>query len=211
MREDSPKFYPAKVSRYTVHCFVWLDNKPVFFIDTLFGHHTPTTVPRGLNDGTRIQVSCPYAVRAYNENMGGVDLADQMRRFYTCTHKSSRRWYLRMFWFLVDLAIDNAFILECIIRESTPGQHKRTNKLFRKELATELLSKHSSRTRAGCQAQNAPARLMQQHFPDILGTDSQCVWCSREKKRKRTRYGCKDCGDVHLCVVPCFKLYHTRI
>ena len=56
-----------------IHCFVWLDNKPVFFIDTLFGHHTPTTVPRGLNDRTHIQVLCPYAVRAYNENMGGVD------------------------------------------------------------------------------------------------------------------------------------------
>ena len=104
-----------------IHCFVWLDNKPVIFIDILFRHHTPTTVPRGLNDGTRIQVSCLYAVRAYNENIGGLDLADQMRRFYTCTHKSSRRWYLRMFWFLVDLAIDNAFILECIVHESTPG------------------------------------------------------------------------------------------
>ena len=46
---------------------------------------------------------------------------------------------------------------------------------------TELLSMHSSRTRAGRQAQNAPAWLMQRHFPDILGTTSQCVWYSREK------------------------------
>ena len=73
-----------------VHCFVWLDNKPVFFVDTLFGCSTYTTVPRGLPDGTRIQVACPEAVKAYNEHMGGVDLADQMCRFYTCTHKSSR-------------------------------------------------------------------------------------------------------------------------
>ena len=109
--------------------------------------------------------------------MGSVDLADQMRRFYTCTHKSSHR----LFWFLVDLAIDNAFVLECIIRERTPGLHKRKNKNFHKELATELLSKHNSRLQPGCQVQNAPARLMQRHFPVNLGIDSQCVWCSREK------------------------------
>ena len=48
--------------------------------------------------------------------MGGVDLADQMHRFYTCTHKSPRRWYLWLFWFLLDLAIDIAFILECYSR-----------------------------------------------------------------------------------------------
>ena len=29
-------------------------------------------------------------------------------------------------------------------------------------------------------------------------------------KGKRTFYWCKDCGKV-LCVVPCFKLYHTPI
>ena len=74
-----------------VYCFVWLDRKPVFFVDTLFGCTSYTTVYRGLLDGTRVQVMCPEAVKAYNEHMGGVDLADQMHRFYTCTHKSSRK------------------------------------------------------------------------------------------------------------------------
>ena len=190
-----------------IHCFVWLDSKPVFFVDTLFGCSLHTTVPRGMSDGTRTQIACPEAVKAYNENMGGVDLADQMRRFYTCTHRSSRRWYLRLFWFLVDLAIDNALILESF----RPDQRRRKNKDFRKELATELLSKYISRQRAGRQAQNAPARLLQRHFPDNLGTDSQCVVCSKEHTRKRTRYGCKDCGNVHLCISPCFRIYHTRL
>ena len=167
-------------------------------------------LPRGLPDGTRTQVSCPQAVKAYNENMGGVDLADQMRRFYTCTHKSSRRWYLRLFWFLVDLAVDNAYILECCMREKT-GLSRRTNLIFRKKLATELLSMHSSRSHSGRQAQNVPARLVQWHFPAKLGSDSQCVMCSRQSTRKHTRFGCKDCGNVHLCVDPCFRLYHTKL
>ena len=58
------------------HCFVWLDNKPVFFVDTLFDCTTYTTVPMDLPDGTRINISCPEAVKAYNEHMRGVDLAD---------------------------------------------------------------------------------------------------------------------------------------
>ena len=48
-------------------------------------------------DRTQVQVLCPEAVKAYNEHMGGVgvDLADQMyNRFYTCTHKSSHKWYV---------------------------------------------------------------------------------------------------------------------
>jgi len=195
-----------------VHCFVWLDRKPVFFIDTIFDYTTPTTVPRGLSDGTRINVSCPHGVMAYNESMGGVDLADQMRRFYTCSRKSSQRWYLRLFWFLLDVAIDNAFILESFRPDRTPAPRRRTHKDFREELATELLSKFSSRKHSGRQVQDAPARLVQRHFPKHLGTaDSQCVVCRKEHTRKRTRYGCEDCGNVPLCVDPCFRIYHTRL
>ena len=157
-----------------------------------------------------MNVTCPLAVKAYNEHMGGVDLADQIRRFYTCTHKSSRKWYLWLFWFLVDLAINNAYIIESFWRKHE-NRFKRKSKEFRKQLATELLSMHSSRQRAGRQAQNVPARLVQRHFPDIVGTDNQCVVCSKSHTRRRTRYGCKDCGNVHLCVTPCFRIYHTRL
>ena len=62
--------------------------------------------------------------------MGSVDLADQMCKFYTCTHKSSRKWYLWLFWFLVNLAIDSAYILECCIQDRTPGQSRHNNKVF---------------------------------------------------------------------------------
>jgi len=134
-----------------------------------------------------------------------------MRRFYTCTHKSSRQWYLRLFWFLLDVAIDNAFFLESFRPDRTPAPRSRTNKDFRLELATELLGKFSSRQRSGRHVVEPPARLVQCHFSKRLGSaDSQCVLCRREHTRKRTRYGCADCGNVPLCVDPCFRIYHTR-
>ena len=81
-------------------------------------------------DGSHVQVICPEAVKAYNEHMGGVDLADQMRRLYTCTHKSSRKWYFWLFWFLVDLTVDNAYVLECWFRDRTPGQGRHKNTIL---------------------------------------------------------------------------------
>ena len=130
-----------------------------------------------------MNVTCPLAVKAYNEHMSSVDLADQICRFYICTHKSSRKWYLQLFWFLVDLAINNAYIIESFWREHE-NRFKRKSREFRKQLATELLSMHSSRQRAGRQAQNVPARLVQRHFPDNLGTDNQCVVCSKSRTRR---------------------------
>ena len=108
--------------------------------------------------------------------MGGVDLANEMHRLYTCIQKSSQRWYLWLFWFLVELAIDNDYILECCIQDSTHGQC-RHNTLFHKEPATNLLSKHSSQKIFGCQVQNSPARLSQWHFQTTqeLIVNVQCV------------------------------------
>ena len=88
--------------------------------------------------------------------MGSVNLADQIRRFYTYTHKSSRKWYLRLFWFLVDLAINNAYIIESFWWQHE-NRFKHKNKEYYKQLDTELLSMHSSRQRAHCQVQNVPA------------------------------------------------------
>ena len=39
---------------------------------------------RKLGDGSSIDVACPTAVKLYNQNMSGIDLADQLRGTYTC-------------------------------------------------------------------------------------------------------------------------------
>ena len=164
------------------------------------------SVSRKLRNGSSIRVPCPPAVVAYNQSMGGVNLADQIRRFNSCTHKSSRRWYLRLFWFLLDLAIDNAYILEC---HFNPTCKRNGIKGFREELATILLSQHSSRHRSGRQAQEKPARLMDCHFPVNLHVQALCLVCSCPNTRKHTNFGCRECGNVHLCVDPCFS--HTML
>ena len=48
-------------------------------------------VSRQLPDGSCIDVACPLAVKLYNQNMGGVDLADQMCKYYAWTRTSRTR------------------------------------------------------------------------------------------------------------------------
>jgi hypothetical protein len=82
-----------------VHCFVWKDNRCVSMIDTITNPQAAaTTVSRRNKDGTTGNVSCPEAIKLYNTFMGGVDLADQKRKSYSCSRKS-RKWWHRLFFF----------------------------------------------------------------------------------------------------------------
>ena len=66
---------------------------------------------RKQRDGTVIQVPTVPAAISYNKNMGGVDLNDQQRNYYAVGRKS-RKWWRYLLWFLVDVSIVNAHILE---------------------------------------------------------------------------------------------------
>lgn len=59
-------------------------------------------------------------------------------------------------------------------------------------------------------------RLSERHFPEFIPSTVQkrrpvkrCVLCHKRKIRKESRYMCKDCS-VGLCIVPCFKEFHTE-
>ena len=61
---------------------------------------------------------------------------------------------------------------------------------------------------------NNPERVTKRHFPSIYSNEAskkknqvrKCVVCSKQGKRRESRYYCSQC-DVGLCVVPCFELY----
>ena len=95
-----------------VHCFVWKDKKPVAFVNTICDVRDFAAVRRKQSDGSIIVVECPSAVVLYNENMGGVDLADQKRKMYSASRKSKVKWYMRLFYYLLDVVVVNAHILE---------------------------------------------------------------------------------------------------
>lgn len=58
----------------------------------------------------KIEITCPHIVQEYNKHMGGVDLMDS---FLGRNHMTvrSKKWYLRIFFHLFDLAVINSWIV----------------------------------------------------------------------------------------------------
>ena len=232
-REELPKFgeaqikalkrgehIAAQVTPKNVQCFVWKDRKPVYFINTICDYNSMGMVARKLGDGSSIDVSCPLAVKLCNQ-MGGVDLADQLRGAYTCTRKSRTWWYMRLFWFFLDSSMVNAYILESVspnhvLPIAKTGRQKkryRSQLAFRKQLVIELIGDHSSRGLRGrpSTVRDHSSSRSKQHFTEELSNTADCVVCRRlHNKRKRTKFGCVVCGGLHMCAVPCFKIHHTH-
>lgn len=98
----------------------WKEKKVVHFISTQSNPVGDETVNRKQRNRTIIQVPTVPVVKAYNKNMGGVDVHDQMRGYYAIGAKL-RKWWRYLFWFCFDVSIVNSFILE----------KKALNQLFR--------------------------------------------------------------------------------
>ena len=172
-----------------VQCLVWRDRKTIPFINTTCEPSKQTIVMRKKKDGSRIIVSCPQSVQLYNSYMGGVDVADQLRKAYS--KRKSKKWWLPVFYFLVDVSVVNSYILH----HETPHTPKPILKEFILELSTELMSSHCSRK---CSAQSSldvplSACLCGRHFPSRNGKLGQCRICSKDGIRRRVVYCCLEC------------------
>ena len=130
LRKGQSKFY----RRGKLVASVWKDTKLVYFLSTQLNPVGDETVNRKQRDGTIIQVPSIPAAISYNKNMGGVDLNDQRRNYYTVGRKS-RKWWRYLLWFLVDVSIVNGHILET----EAQNHRSRPQLQFRVELAKTLI------------------------------------------------------------------------
>ena len=89
----------------------WLDNKPVTIASTYIGAEPTSNKQRwSSKDKKHIDVSCPAIISEYNQFMGGVDLTDMFLQLYRIDRRSTR-WYTRIFYFLIGIAINNSWLL----------------------------------------------------------------------------------------------------
>ena len=179
---------------------VWQDNKPVSLLATNVDPTKTASVNRKNKDGSSRTIPCPETPLLYNRYMGGVDLNDQLRGYYQLRMKG-RKYYKYIFWFLVDLAITNAYIL---CKHHTHLQITST-KDFRVDLAKALIGTYHSRKRPGRpSATPAPKRFkLADHFPR-KGTESgesghRCHHCRVHHKRRRESVWYCDTCDKYLC------------
>ena len=159
-------------------------------------------------DGSQSLVPCPHADKEYNNSMGVVDMADAKHKTYSCS-RHSKKWWHRLFYFLLDICIVNGHVLQ----SESPHQFNLTQKEFQLKLARELMSNYNARKhrKRGRNSTGASPSLIfsDNHFPDKLEKPAQCA----PGLRRRSSYYCNQCNarqPIPLCVVPCFRIHHTK-
>jgi hypothetical protein len=183
-------------------------------------------IQRKQKDGSKIPVACPPAIIQYTKRMGGVDRLDHLRGSYSVSRRS-RRWWLRIFYFILNCSIVNAHILHC----SVHPDDSLTMLQFRTLLFRALLNIYSPRDRrANVTGQHfvrrrsthksvmhknhgVPAEIRLKsvgvHMPQSPQAFRRCRLCSTRTNNKRSKVQCGTCG-VALCVTPCFADFHSQ-
>ena len=119
-------------------------NKPVFMLSTE-SSAAWVTVPsqNSYNPPTRK----PSAVHLYNNNMNGVDRADQLAVYYSFERKT-RKWWRKVFFWLMETTIVNSYVTYHEVAED-PCSHLAYRRRVLEILATRCVSSAPPRPRAG--------------------------------------------------------------
>ena len=165
------------------------------------------------------EITKPHMISEYTANMGGVDKADHYCSSYAFIQKSLK-WWRKLYFFLLEVAVVNSFILYKIHMESL-GQKKLTHRNFRKALCEQLVSDirvKLSAKRTVVNEHDVPDRLNgTMHMVNIIQDNRtrDCAVCSDRYGpggRKTTVYCCETCpGKPGLHPKNCFMLYHSKV
>ena len=127
------------------------------------------------------------------------------------------KWWHRIFFYLIDLAIVDASVLWSVDR---PHGNSCDQLHFRLRLARQLIGDHSTQKRKGppdaflVHKKRVPDDVwlvgVGHHMPKVGPTFRRCRLCSSAAHEQRTRCICAAC-DVSLCMESCFHKCHSRV
>lgn len=101
----------TKINSSDMVSVTWRDTKVVNLISNFLGTYPLQTVDRfDKKLKKKITVDCPNIVKQYNSYMGGVDFLDSMIGRNKIKIRS-KKWYMRIYYHLLDLTITNSWIL----------------------------------------------------------------------------------------------------
>lgn len=193
----------------------WKDKRCVYLLSNFHNPESIITVKRRERDGSTSEITCPVAVADYNSNMNCVDKFDQMKAAYEIDRKS-RKWWHRIFFYLLDTCVVNASIL--YKKLNLPPK---TMKQFRREVIDGLISNRfiqvSPKPHFPVLHPNKKQKLSHEirltsaaHQPQRT-TRRRCALCSTKKKPIRSDWACITC-NVALCLgkdKDCFQKFHS--
>ena len=177
---------------------VWKDRKNVCLLSTCSQPTEFDKVTRKTHAG-RIEITRPDVIRDYNERMGGVDRHDQIRATYNLGFHN-KKWWLKVFNALINIAAVNAYILfrETSTRDNGKKRYRHLD--FRRELALQLIDGYSYLAeKPTATSVNDLLPEPAEHKFEEFDTRVKCHCHYHETGvRKDTPTGCYKCG-LHLC------------
>jgi len=226
-----------------VLAILWMDNGPVTMLSTIHQingdenrieriRRRPRETSTNANKVRAIfgslskkSLPIPIVIDDYNHFMGGVDIADQLRGYYS-TQLSVRRTWMPLFFWLLDTAIINSYLI--FKKKDVNIKHKD----FRLELVWDLIKagleekEKKPNTRSHVDEltnqfkfiQVDPSKRYQyvttnfelplerlspgDHFPEWREARTSCVWCKYLTKQAQKRAE-KDPPQSQLYCIKC--------
>lgn len=197
----------------------WIDNKSVTLASSFVDSFPMGKVKRWSKESkSKVDVECPAIVRQYNSFMGGVDLSDMLVALYK-TNFRTKRWYMAIFSQLLDVCINNAWLLH---RRETKEKSGIALKKFRRDIAIELMKKNRLNYHHENPASPVVNRIVEPvaprpseairfdnvgHLP-VYRERGRCRYC----KEGQTSVHCVKC-ELRLCFLPkrnCFFNFHVK-
>ena len=180
----------------------WKDKRDVFAISSSQGNGTTIMPP---NRGEADAVEKPDIICDYNDNMGGVDLLDQVISNYDMQRKSMK-WWKKVSVLIIELCVANAFVL--LLHNP---QHKKKNSVhraLRETLATQLTrslldNKIDTYKSPHAHYKSDAEKLVGKHFPIKHSERDRCTACafkrsaSGKKKDTKTKNFCQKCDKFN--------------
>ncbi len=216
------------VNQQIVSATKWFDNRGVHLVSNFVGSQPVTKIKR--YDRLRGQIAefpCPAAIKEYNAFMGGIDAFDSYISLYRTKIRSTRKYYLRIYFHIIDMMVINSWLLYCKDSLQTGASRGSLTKLwdFKYEIAMTLSSFHQkvkrprfSNVSAGIlvKRKRGPTAAMlsidvRQDGVDHLPLTKERGRCKKPGCKSVVKTYCSKC-NVHLCISEnnCFYSFHTE-
>jgi Transposase IS4 len=205
-----------------ISCIKWMDNRSVLLLTNFLpSTSVDSTVVYRKQKGTceRLRVPCPVIVSTYNKYIGGVDLMDQKKVSYEIDRKAKVKYYLRIFFDLLDIAVNNGHVICVQLNQEAENSYKTLTTLeYRQIIARSLIGNYTSRKREAPAApvrslKHAPPAAKPEHGMSRSSVRRRCAQCAKSQVENRTDSMCDVC-NIHLCYTKtrnCFADYHTHM
>lgn len=189
----------------------WHDNSVVTLASNCHGVEPVGSAKRWSSaEKCRVDITQPYVVSQYNKYMGGVDRMDQNIATYRISIRS-RKWWWPLFAYLLDVAMQNAWI---IYRQTEGARRRQLDQLeFRRDICSIYYTRYSLVRPSVGRPFGRPKHLDKRapeeirsdrvdHFIESISTQRRCAVCGVKVKKQ-----CSKC-NVGLHLDTCFATFH---